>query len=165
MANFYLEGTDEIIRELEKLVITADDVSMKMVDEAAEIMDKELSTAIRDNTKKYGTGTLAGSIHHNKPTRSAMGIFTVSTAKGTDNRGKGKKKNKTKHVSSKGKEYETERKKNQDNSIRNQDKLWYLENGNSRQPARPIIAKCVRRAEPRVLDKMQAVFNRETRNL
>lgn len=165
MANFHIKGADALLRELRELGADISDLSLKMVDEAADIMDMELRSAIRDSTHKYGTGVLANSIHHFEPRRNDMGAFTVSTARGTDNRGLGKKEYKTKHRSKKGKGYEIHRKKNRKNSIRNQDKLWYLENGNSRQPARPIIAKCVRRAEPRVCSKMQAVFNREIRNL
>ena len=165
MANFHLEGLSEIIKEMEKLGSCIDDVSYKMVDEAAEIMEKELKAAIKDNTQKYGTGTLADSIHHNKPKKNRYGYFSTSTARGTDNRGRSKVESKTEHINSKGEKYDLHRMKNRKESIRNQDKLFYLEFGNSRQAPRPIIARCVRRAEPRVLDKMQAVFNRETRKL
>ena len=43
MASFYLQGADELARELNKLAGEVDQISMKMVDEAADIMDKELS--------------------------------------------------------------------------------------------------------------------------
>lgn len=167
MASFYLQGADELARELNKLAGEVDQISMKMVDEAADIMDKELSTAIKNNTQKYGTGTLAASIHHEKPRKNETGAFTVSTARGRDTKsGKyAKKESITKGRSKNGKEYEMRRMKYGSGAVRNHDKLWYLENGNSRQSPRPIIAKCVRRAEPRILSKMQAVFNRETRNL
>lgn len=165
MANFYFDGIYEIAKELESLCTVTDEISLTIVDEAAEIMDKELSNAIRENTKKYGTGTLAKSIHHNKPRINNLGAFTVSTAKGTDNRGKGKIKGKSKRTSKNGKNYEVEVSKNQSDSIRNQDKLWYLENGTSRQNPHPIIGKCIRKAEPAVLEKMQKVFNRETENM
>ena len=165
MASFTLDGVKELIKEMEKLNVDIDDISFKMVDEVAGIIDKELKTAIKDNTKKYGTGTLAESIHHNKPKKNMRGYFTVSTARGTDNRGRAKIESKTEKISAKGEKYTLHRQKNRKESIRNQDKLYYLEFGNSRQASHPIIGKCIRRTEPRILDKMQAVFNRETRKL
>ena len=54
------------------------------------------------------------------------------------------------------------RKRNPKSAVRNQDKLYYHEYGNSRQPAHPIIKPCVNAAEPKVMDKMQEVFDRMT---
>lgn len=160
MASFVLEGVDDIIKELEKLR-DIDDVSFQMVDEAAEIMDKELKSAIELNTQEYGTGTLAASIDHIKPRRNLWGVFTASTARGIDTK-KGKHK-KMKHASFNKKNgmFVGTRESYGSGAVRNHDKLYFLEYGNSRQQAKPFIQKCVNSAEPKVLNKMQEVFDRE----
>jgi HK97 gp10 family phage protein len=163
MAYFKIDGVQEIAKELEALAVDIDDIAMKMVKEAAEIYKTELSTAIRDNTQKYGTGTLANSISYLTPRRNDLGMFTVVTARGKDSKGKKKKTSKSYAINSHGTLYDMHRLSYGSSAIRNQDKLWYLENGNSHQAPKPIMAKCIRRAEPRVLSKMQAVFNYETR--
>ena len=45
--------------------------------------------------------------------------------------------------------------------VRNMEKLAYLEFGVKGRPATPVITSAVIRAEPRVLQAMQEVFNRE----
>lgn len=160
MASFVLGGVDDLIKQIEQ-VGDIDDVSFKMVDEAAEIMDAELKSAIKINTQKYGTGVLAASIHHIKPRRNLWGVFTASTATGKDDK-KGRYK-KIEHASfhKRTGKYVGVRSSYGTGAVRNHDKLYYLEYGNSRQPARPFVQKCVNSAEPKVLDKMQEVFNRE----
>lgn len=158
MANFHMNGVREFADELMKLGANIDEVAVQMVDEAADIMDEKLRDGILKQTTKYGTGTLAASIHHNKPARSDLGVFSTSTAKGTDTRGKKKVSQET-VINGKSRGH---RKLNPKSAVRNQDKLWYLEYGNSRQPATPVIQKCVNEAEPAVLDKMQEVYNRMT---
>lgn len=160
MASFVLEGVKELIKEIEKLG-DIDDVSFQMVDEAAEIMDRELKEAIRMNTQKYGTGTLADSIHHNKPERNAWGIFTSSTARGKDYKKRKPKKVTHAAYAKKDGRYVGHRTSIEGYNVRNHDKLWYLEHGTSRQEPRPFVQKCVNDAEPKVLDKMQEVFDRE----
>lgn len=162
MANFYFEGLDEFIKELEDLGKSAESIAFQAVDEGAKIMDRELKTEIRKRTKKYGTGTLANSIHHNKPKKNALGIFTASTARGKDTK-KGKYA-KTSHMAYSGKSgrYVGHREAYGTGAVRNQDKLFWLEYGNQRQPARPFMKKSVENAEPKVLKKMQEVFNRES---
>lgn len=162
MANFYFEGVDEFVRELESLGKSADDIAFKAVDEGAKIMDAELKEEIRKRTKKYGTGVLANSIHHNKPKKNALGIFTASTAKGRDDRkGRYRKKSHAAYSKKTGK-YVGHRQSYGNGAVRNQDKLFWLEYGNHRQPARPFIKKSINNAEPKVLKKMQEVFDRES---
>ena len=45
--------------------------------------------------------------------------------------------------------------------VRNMEKMVYLEFGVKGRPATPVITSAVIRAEPRVLQAMQEVFNRE----
>ena len=45
--------------------------------------------------------------------------------------------------------------------LRNMEKLVYLEYGTSKQPATPVLTKAIKDSEPKVLRKMQEVFNRE----
>lgn len=44
--------------------------------------------------------------------------------------------------------------------VRNMDKMMYIEYGTKDQPADPILSRAVRKAEPKVLKKMQEVFDR-----
>ena len=48
-----------------------------------------------------------------------------------------------------------------ENGVRNMEKMVYLENGTSRQIARPVISEGVRKAEQEVLKILQEVFERE----
>lgn len=133
MANFTIHGLDEIIKDLEALG-DIDDIGIKIVNEAAEIMDRTLKDTIKNSTQKYGTGQLAKSIHHNKPKKNQLGVFTVSTARGKDSKG-----------------------------VRNHDKLYYLEYGTSRQNPNPVVQKAVNAAQSKVFQKMQEVYDRETK--
>ena len=132
MASFNMQGLEDFARQLEKLGLGADEIAVKAVDEAASIMDAELKSSIQANTQTYGTDPLATSIHHFEPRKNDLGCFTVSTARGKDAKG-----------------------------VRNHDKLYWKEFGNSRQEAQPIVEKCVRRTEEKALKKMQEVFDRE----
>lgn len=162
MANFSLSGVNEFADELQKLSDVTDEMAMKIVNEAADIMDKKLKAAIKAKTTKYGTGTLADSIHHNKPQKNALGIFTVSTARGKDTK-KGRYK-KTSHAAHNKKtgSYVGHRESYGSGAVANADKLYFLEFGNSRQPATPIVGPCVNEVESKVLEKMQEIYNQET---
>ena len=161
MANFHLRGALELAEKLSQLAESTDEIAFAMVDEATDVMDKELREAILVNTQKYGTGVLAESIHHNKPERIGEGFYATSTARGTDTK-KGKYKKTSHKAYSKSGKYVGYRKSYGKGAVRNQDKLYYHEYGNSRQSARPIIKPCVDAAEPKVMDKMQEVFDRMT---
>lgn len=133
MASFVINGVDDLIHDIESLY-NADEIAIKAVNEAAEIMDTELKKEIKSATHKYGTGQLAASIHHVKPKKNDLGIFTASTARGRDDKG-----------------------------VRNHDKLYYLEYGTTRQNPAPVVARAVNKAEKAVLEKLQEVFDRETK--
>ena len=45
--------------------------------------------------------------------------------------------------------------------VRNMEKMVYMEYGTSKQGATPVLSPAVRKAEDKVTDKMQEVFNRE----
>ena len=45
--------------------------------------------------------------------------------------------------------------------VRNMEKMVYLEYGTSDQPATPVLTKAIKDSEKAVMEKMQAVFNRE----
>ena len=45
--------------------------------------------------------------------------------------------------------------------VRNMEKMVYMEYGTSKQGATPVLSPAVRKAEDKVADKMQEVFNRE----
>ena len=44
--------------------------------------------------------------------------------------------------------------------VRNMDKMMFLEYGTKNNPADPILSRAIRKAEPKVLEKMQEVFDR-----
>lgn len=165
MAHFKMYGVDNLCSQLEELGLREDEAILYMIDEAANIMDEELKKEIRASTKKYGTGVLADSIHHNPPRRNRFGAFTVSTARGKDTK-KGKY-GKTSHAAYNKRtgEYVGHRESYGVGAVRNHDKLYFKEYGNSRQASHPFIEKCVRRAEPAVLDKMQEIFDQEVAKL
>lgn len=49
--------------------------------------------------------------------------------------------------------------------VRNMEKMIYMEYGTSKQKETPVLSLAVRKAEGRVLEKMQEVFNREAEHL
>ena len=165
MAYFSMYGVDELCGQLETLGLGEEETVLRMLDEAADIMDEELRKAIRASTKKYGTGTLADSVDHLTPGAGRLGAFTVSTAKGKDTKkGKYGKRSHAAYNKNTGK-YVGHRTSYAGAAVRNHDKLYFKEYGNSRQAPHPIIEKCVRRAEPAVCEKMQEIFNREVAKL
>ena len=66
MAHFHLRGALELAEKLSQLAESTDEIAFAMVDEAADVMGKELREAIRANTQKYGTGVLAEFIITNR---------------------------------------------------------------------------------------------------
>lgn len=123
-------GISEMAREIEGLA-NVDQIAPEVLEAAAPILEKALKRQVRAEANKgYATGDLEGSIKANKPKKNQYGYFVSVTATGKDRKG-----------------------------VRNNEKLAYLNNGTSKQQARPVIAKARQQAEGECLRAMQEKFN------
>lgn len=145
MARFDIEGIDDLMKDLGELEI--DRIAPKMLEEASPLLEREVKAALFSH---QDTGEMYRSIKSTGAMRNKYGYYLSVRPTGTSG-GKKWKNSRTKGGKRVGK---TEK-------LRNMDKAAYLEFGTSRQPARPVFSKAVRKAESPVLDKMQEVFNRE----
>lgn len=126
-------GFDDLEKELEELG-NMDEVAPVILEAAAPILEKELKNqVVQEANKGYATGDLAHSIKANKPGKNNWGHYVAVTAKGKDRKG-----------------------------ARNNEKLAALNFGTSKQVARPVIGKSVRKAEKECLQTMQDKFNEVT---
>ena len=111
------------------------------VDKIAPIMLDEAAPILEKAVKKRtavhkDTGALQASIKPTKSKRTGDGYSITVRPTGKDEKG-----------------------------VRNMEKAAYLEYGTSKQAARPFIGETVRAVEPKVLNKMQEVFEREVEKL
>lgn len=145
MADFQLDFDDSIFKGLEKLSDT-EAVSEKMLKEASSIIVSSMKSELNIHRQ---TAELVNSVKPTKPKRNKSGdnfVIVRPTGKSTT------------AIAKSGKTYV--RKK----AVRNMEKLASLEFGNSHgQKPMPIIEKAVKSTEEAVLDKMNEVYNRETK--
>lgn len=145
MADFQLDFDDSIFKGLEKLSDT-EAVSEKMLKEASPIVVSSMKSELNIHRQ---TAELVNSVKPTKPKRNKSGdnvVVVRPTGKSTTT------------IAKSGKAYT--RKK----AVRNMEKLASLEFGNSHgQKPMPIIEKAVKSTEEAVLDKMNEVYNRETK--
>lgn len=145
MADFQLDFDDSIFKGLEKLSDT-EAVSEKMLKEASPIVVSSMKSELNIHRQ---TAELVNSVRPTKPKRNKSGdnvVVVRPTGKSTTT------------IAKSGKTYV--RKK----AVRNMEKLASLEFGNSHgQKPMPIIEKAVKSTEEAVLDKMNEVYNRETK--
>lgn len=145
MADFQLDFDDDIFKDLEKLSNT-EAVSEKMLKEASSIVASSMKGELNSHRQ---TAELVNSVKPTKPKRNKSGdnfVIVRPTGKSTT------------AIAKSGKTYV--RKK----AVRNMEKLASLEFGNSHgQKPMPIIEKAVKSTEEAVLDKMNEVYNRETK--
>ena len=80
------------------------------------------------------TGDMVGSIRASSPRSTGSGLSCTVTAEGTGS-----------------------------NGTRNAEKMAYLEYGTYKQTATPVVTPAANAAEPKVLAKMQEVFNAEVK--
>ena len=147
MASFEVKGFEELLTQLDKLG-RFDEVAPKMMKAGMEILQEEV---VAEASKHKDTGEMVASI---KPTGLQAGFdggYYMCTRPTGYASGKGKWKN-----ARKGKGEGTGHRR-----VRNMEKLVWLELGVKGRPATPVITSAVIRAEPRVLQAMQEVFNRE----
>ncbi len=104
-------------------------------DEVAEAMLTEAEPILREEITSEAsthkdTGEMVGSIK-SQIKKNKIGWFLTTYPQGKDSQG-----------------------------VRNMDKMMYIEYGTKDTPADPILSRAVRKAEPKVLAKMQEVFDR-----
>lgn len=123
---FKMDGLDDLMKELEK-VGNIEDYAPELLNAAAPILEKTLKTEVAAAANRgYASGNLKKSITANKPSKNKIGYYVSVTAKGKDKSG-----------------------------TRNNEKLAYLNYGTSKQSARPVLAKAVRKAEDECVESMQ----------
>lgn len=140
---FDIGGLDDLMKDLSYL--DAERIAPKILEESGEILEKEVKQKAR---KHWHTGDMYKSIKSTGAQRNAYGYYLCVRPTG---KSKGLKRSKGKR----GKETKE--------AVRNMDKMAWLEYGTSKEPARPVLSAAVRNAEPKVLKKMQEVFDREVK--
>lgn len=133
MAQFEIHGFEKFLTQLDRLG-QLEEVAPKMLEAGMEALQEEV---VAEALKHKDTGEMAASIKPNKPTVSANGSYYMYTGP-------------TGYASRKGRV-----------KVRNMEKLVWLEYGVKGRPATPVITAAVIRAEPKVVQKMRAVFEQE----
>ena len=132
MGQFDVKGLDELINFLEKLGKT-DDIAPKMLEEAAPILENEV---IRQAKPHWDSGDMVKSIAKTRVRKGAKGDHYICVRPTGTSQRNGK-------------------------TIRNMEKLVYLEFGVKGRAAIPILRTAVLNAAPEVKAKMKEVFQRE----
>jgi HK97 gp10 family phage protein len=147
MAYFNVEFPDNLMKQITKM--DNDDVSRRILKESTPILAKSVQDVIRAEHSE--TGDLWRSIEAFEPYRTHDGVW-ISSACPTG-RAKGQMK--------KGKVYARSKSgtMTKGQALYNNDKLWFLEYGTSKQPATPILTKATKNAQQAVIEKMQEVYN------
>ena len=131
MANFHMDGMDDLISELNK-ASKLDDIAPRMIEEALPILEESLKETVKQEVNRgYATGELVKSIKKSRSMRNQYGYFGIVRPTGKDKKG-----------------------------VRNMEKLAYLHYGTSKQTARPVVNKAVFHVEKKVIEKMQEVYNK-----
>lgn len=131
MANFRVDGIDELINELNK-ASKLDEVAPKMIEVALPILEKSLKETVQKEVNRgYATGELVSSIRKSESMRNQYGYFGIVRPTGKDKKG-----------------------------VRNMEKLAYLHYGTVKQTARPVVNKAVFHVEEKIIEKMQEVYNK-----
>lgn len=131
MANFHVDGIDDLIRELDEAG-KFDDIAPEMIEAALPILEDSLKETVQNEANKgYATGEMVASIKKSRVMRNQYGYFGIVHPTGTDKKG-----------------------------VRNIEKLAYLHYGTCKQEARPVVNKAVFHVEKKVIEKMQEVYNR-----
>ena len=150
MADFEVTGVDELIKQLETLSTGAEEVTDKMLEAGAVILKKEMTARAQAHRD---SGAMADSIRATKPKRHSDGVaYIVVRPTGKSNKTWSGRKNKS-------------GKRSGSVSVRNMEKMIYLEYGTSRQPATPVIQPAVNASEGTVGAEMQKVFEQEVGKL
>ncbi|MCD7736963.1 MAG: hypothetical protein LUI07_08410 [Lachnospiraceae bacterium] len=135
MADFKMNGLDDLIKALEEFGGNADEIGKKAVNAAVPTLEASISaSAAQSASRGYSTGAMARSIKGGKAKINNYGVYAAVTIKGTDS-----------------------------NETRNGEKAAYLEYGTSKQPARPFMRRGVKAAEGAAQAAMEQVVEQEIR--
>ncbi len=127
-------GLDVFEKELMELG-DAEDIAKQAIDAATPILVDSLKSEIEKAANKgYATGTLKNSIKATKATVNKQGCFAAVRPTGVDEKG-----------------------------VRNGEKFGYLENGTSKQMAKPVLRKAIKKSEKACLEAMQKKYDEVTK--
>lgn len=128
-------GFDELQKQLNGM-LDADQIADEMLKSAAPILVDALKNNISKAANRgYATGKLKNSITANKPGKNAKGHYISVTPKGKDEK-----------------------------SVRNGEKLGYLNYGvHGKQTAHPVIGPAVHTAREKCMEAMQKKFEEVTK--
>ena len=130
MAGFQINGLSELMNRLESLPEKMDNAMTDAVKKGGSIVEDELQKAVPQAANRgYSTGALEKSIKAGSVKNTGDGKEVTVSPKGS-----------VTHNGSK---------------VRNQDKMFYLEHGTSRQAAHPFMDRTLHGAEPRVVRAME----------
>lgn len=128
-----MTGFDLLEDELKKYD-DPDDIAAKVVDTASPILVETVKEMIKTTTFSDSSGDLADSIQATGAKINGYGCFAAVRPTGRDRKG-----------------------------VRNGEKMAYREYGTSKQPAKPILKKAVRKSEKKCLEIMQKTFEDVTK--
>lgn len=152
-AGFYLDGIDGFMSRLETLAGDIDGAMEDAVQAGGEVLTQELVKAVHDAADRgYAQGTLETSIESDGVKNVNGGKITTIYPHGTDTHSKGTY---TKVIGTSKRGHPITRRASAGGSVRNYDKLWYLEHGTARQAAHPFMQKALNDARPKVMEAMQ----------
>lgn len=135
MAQFRVEGIDDVLKRLEKLSDRSkiDAIAKKAVNEAKNVVSESTKSAVGASEKgPYSTGSIASSIEVTDAKINSYGVFAVARPTGRDDRG-----------------------------VRNGEKAAYLEYGTPNMPARPWRSKAVSNSEAKAKEIIENVVTKE----
>jgi HK97 gp10 family phage protein len=152
-AGFYLDGVDGLMAKLESLASGIDGAMEDAVQAGGEVLTEELVKAVHEAADRgYSQGTLETSIESDGIKNVNGGKMTTIYPHGTDTHSKGMY---TKVIGTSKRGHPITRVANAGGSVRNYDKLWYLEYGTARQAAHPFMRKALNDARPKVMEAMK----------
>ena len=128
-----MTGFDLFENELKKYD-APDDIATKVIDTASPILVETVKEMVKATTSSDSFGDLAESIQATDAKINGYGCFAAVRPTGKDRKG-----------------------------VRNGEKMAYREYGTSKQPAKPILKKAVRKSEKKCLEIMQKTFEEVTK--
>lgn len=152
-AGFYIDGIDTFMKKLDKLAGDIDGAMEDAVQAGGEVLTQELVKAVHEAADRgYSQGTLETSIESDGIKNVNSGKMTTIYPHGTDTHSKGYY---SKVIGTSKRGHAITRRATAGGSVRNYDKLWYLEYGTARQAAHPFMKKALNDAKPKVMEAMR----------
>ena len=152
-AGFYIDGIDTFMKKLEKLAGDIDGAMEDAVQAGGVVLTEELVKAVHEAADRgYSQGTLEASIESDGIKNVNGGKMTTIYPHGTDTHSKGYY---SKVIGTSKRGHAITRRATAGGSVRNYDKLWYLEYGTARQAAHPFMKKAINDAKPKVMGAMR----------